>query len=95
MPRTSVARQASVLSMQYPWYPADLLPQLQSTLAALADIEVRYHSDQEQLQAWAGPEAIKTRFAVQLAERYQWERSPYVQKLTELQLLMDRMAFRR
>lgn len=52
MPRTSVARQASALSMQDPWYSADLLPQLQSTLAALADIEVRYQSDQEQLQAW-------------------------------------------
>jgi hypothetical protein len=52
MPRTSVARQASALSMQDPWYPADLLPQIQSTLAALADIEVRYQSDQEQLQAW-------------------------------------------
>jgi hypothetical protein len=63
MPRTSVARQASALSMQGPWYPADLLPQLQSTMAALADIEVRYQSDQTQLQGWTGPEAIKTQFA--------------------------------
>lgn len=94
MPRTSIARQASALSMQGPWYPDDLLPQLQTTLAALADIELRYQSDKEQLQAWAGPEAIKTRFAAQLAERYQRERSLYVQSLTELQLLMDRMAFR-
>jgi hypothetical protein len=94
MPRTSVARQASALSMQDPWYPADLLPQIQSTLAALADIEVRYQSDQDQLQAWAGPKPIKTRFARQLAERYQRERSPYVQRLIELQLLMDRMAYR-
>ena len=93
MPRTSVVRQASALSMQCPWYPADLLPQLQSTLAALADIEARHQSDQEQLQGWAGPEAIKTRFAVQLAERFQRERNPYVQKLTELQHLMDRMIF--
>jgi hypothetical protein len=79
--------------MQCPWYPADLLPQLQSTLAALADIELRYQSDQEQLQGWAGPEAIKMRFAAHLAERYQRDRTPYVQKLTELQLLMNRMAF--
>jgi hypothetical protein len=93
MPRTSVARQASALPMQGPWYPADLLSQLQSTLAALADIELRYHSDQEQLQGWAGPEAIKMRFAAQLAERHQTERAPYVQRLAELQLLMDRMAF--
>ncbi len=94
MPRTSVARQASALSLQGPWYPADLLPQLQSTLAALADIDVRYHSDQEQLQAWAGPEIIKARFAAQLEERYQRERHSYVQKLTDLQQLMDRLALR-
>ncbi|QRM28320.1 hypothetical protein [Microvirga sp. VF16] len=94
MPHTSVARQASALSMQGPWYPADLLPQLQSTLAALADIELRYHSDQEQLQAWAGPEAIRTRFAAQLEERYQRERNPHVQKLTELQHLMDQIVVR-
>ena len=93
MPRTSVVRQASALSMQCPWYPADLLPQLQSTLAALADIELRYQCDQEQLQGWAGPETIKTRFAAQLAERYQRGRSRYVQRLNELQLLMTRMAF--
>jgi hypothetical protein len=93
MPRTSTARLASASSMQRPSYPADLLPQLQRTLAALADIELRYHNDQEQLQGWAGPEAIKTRFAAQLAERYQRERTPYVQRLAELQHLMDRMAF--
>src|SRR5215211_6055828 len=94
MPRTSVLRQVSALSMQDPCYPADLLPQLQSTLAALADIDLHYQGDQEQLQGWAGPEAIKTRFAAQLAERYQQKRAPYVQRLAELQLLMDRMAFR-
>ena len=94
MPRTSVVRQASASAMQCPWYPADLLPQLQSALAALADIEARYQSDQEQLQGWAGPEAIKMRFAAQLAERYQTERTSYVQRLAELQPLMDRMAFR-
>lgn len=94
MPRTSVVRQASASAMQCPWYPTDLLPQIQSALAALADIDVRYHSDQEQLQGWAGPEAIKTRFATQLAERHQRERNPYVQKLSELQHLMNRMTFR-
>ena len=93
MPRTSVLRQASASAMQCPWYPADLLLQLQSTLAVLADIEVRYQSDQEQIQGWAGPEAIKTRFAAQLEERYQRDRTPYVQRLSELQLLMNQMAF--
>ena len=70
MPGTSVARQASALSMQGHWYSADLLPQIQIIRAALTDIDVRYHSDQEQLQGWAGPKVIKTRFTAQLAERY-------------------------
>jgi hypothetical protein len=80
----------------------DAAPMVSSRLAAPAterpggtgDIELRYHSNQVQLQGWAGPEAIKMRFAAQLAERYQRERNPYVQKLSELQHLMDRMAFR-
>jgi hypothetical protein len=84
MPRTSVARQASAQSLQGPYYPADLLPQIQSALAALADIDVRYHSDREQLQAWVGPEAIKKRFAAQLEERHQRGRQPYVQRLADL-----------
>jgi hypothetical protein len=92
MPRISTARQASALSTPLPWYPADLLPHLQSTLAALADIDARYQSDQAQLQAWAGPETIKTRFAVQLEERFQRERGPYVHRLAELQHLMNRMT---
>ena len=92
MPRTSVVRQASASAMQCPWYPADLLPQLQSALAALADIEARYQSDQEQLQGWAGPEAIKMRFATQLEDRFQRERNPYVQRLAELQHVIDRLT---
>ena len=94
MPRTSVLRQASASAMQCPWYPADLLLQLQRTLAVLADIEVRYQSDQEQIQGWAGPEAIKTRLAAQLEERYQRGRSRYVQRLNELQHLMNSAVFR-
>ena len=94
MPRTSVVRQASASAMQCPCYPDDLLLQLQGTLAVLADIEVRYQSDQEQIQGWAGPEAIKTRFAAQLEERYQRDRTPYVQRLRELQRLRDSAVFR-
>jgi hypothetical protein len=89
-----MARQAPALSMPLPWYPADLLPQLQSLFAALAELEVRHQSDQEQLQGWAGPEAVKMRFAAQLSERYQRERTPYVRRLAELQHLINRITFR-
>ncbi|WP_457094443.1 hypothetical protein [Microvirga sp. P5_D2] len=49
MPSTSVAGQALALSMRCPWYPADLLLQHQSILAALAELEIRDQGDQEQL----------------------------------------------
>jgi hypothetical protein len=67
-----------------PGYPDDLLCKLQSTLAALADLEVRYDVDREQLEGWTGPEAIKARFAAQLEERHQRGRQPYVQWLADL-----------
>lgn len=91
MPRTSVASQALASPCQSPWYPADLLPQLQSTLAVLADIEVQYQHSQEQLRAWAGPEAAKRQFTAQLADRYRQEREPYLQRLEELQRSMSRI----
>ncbi len=91
MPRTSVASQALASPRQPPWYPTDLLPQLQSTLAVLADIEVQYQHSQEQLRAWAGPEAAKNQFSVQLADRYHHEREPYLQRLEELQRTMSRV----
>jgi len=78
MPRTSAARQASAQLLQDSWYPA--YPAYPADLLP-------------QLQAWAGPEAIKTRFAAQLAERYQRDRTPYVQRVTELQLLMNLAVF--
>ena len=84
MTRSSAAQQHLAPLTQTPGYPDDLLCDLQTTLAALADIDVRYHSDREQLQAWAGPEAIKARFAAQLEERHQREREPNVQRLAHL-----------
>lgn len=78
MPRTSAP------SSQSPWYSADLLTELQATLAALADIEGRYQSDRAQLRAWAGPAAIKTQFAAHLEDHYHHERDPCVRRLIDL-----------
>ncbi|MFC4171285.1 hypothetical protein ACFOYU_04315 [Microvirga sp. GCM10011540] len=75
MPRTST------VSMQFPWYSADL----QAALAALADTEAEYRSDCEQLRLWAGPEIIKERLLAQLKDRHQRLREPLIQRLTELQ----------
>ncbi len=84
MTYSSAAQQPLAPLAQTSSYPDDLLSELQATLAALADLEVRYEIDQEQLEGWTGPEAIKKRFAAQLEERHQREREPYVQRLAYL-----------
>ncbi len=85
MPRSSAAPRLLAPSTQSPWHADELLAQLQATLAALADIEVQYEMDRERLEAWAGPETIKQKFAAQLEERHQRDREPYVQWLADLQ----------
>ena len=84
MPRSSATQRPLAPRTHTSFYPDDLLCNIQATLAALADIEVQYRVDQEQLQAWAGPETIKERFAAQIEERYQREREPYDQLLAAL-----------
>ncbi len=88
MPRSSAAQRPFEPLTHTSFYPDDLLCDIQATLAALADIELQHRADQEQLQAWAGPEAIKERFAAQIEERYQRERGLYDQRLIALR---DRM----
>ncbi len=85
MPRSSAAPRLLAPSAQSPWHVDELLAQLQAALAALADVEVQYEMDRERLEAWAGPETIKQKFAAQLEERHQRDREPYVQLLTDLQ----------
>jgi hypothetical protein len=82
MPRFEAAPRQDAWSAGY---PDDLLPQIQHALAALADIEVRHELDREYLEAWAGPEAIKTRLTAQLESRFQREREPCVRRLEQLQ----------
>jgi hypothetical protein len=71
MPHSSAAQRSLEPLTQAPSYPDDLLSKLQTTLAALADVEVRYEIDREQLEGWIGPEAIKKHFTAQLGERHQ------------------------
>jgi hypothetical protein len=85
MPHSSAAQESLAPLAQAATYPDDLLPELQTMLAALANLEVRYEKDREQLTAWEGPKAAKGRFAAQLEERHQREREPYLQRLSDLQ----------
>lgn len=91
MPRSSAAQRPLAPSTPVPWYPDELLAELQSTLAAMADIEVRYEMDRERLEACDGPEAMKQKFAIQLEERYQRDREPYVVRLADLHCSMIRI----
>jgi hypothetical protein len=85
MPHSSAAQESLAPLTQAVTYPDDLLPELQTMLAALADLEVRYEKDREQLTAWEVPIAAKGRFATQLEQRHQRKREPYVQRLSDLQ----------
>ena len=49
-----------------PVYPDDLLPQLQQTLAILADLQVRYEIERDCLEDWPGPAEIKDRLVAEL-----------------------------
>ncbi|WP_262266007.1 hypothetical protein [Microvirga yunnanensis] len=94
MLRRSTTPRPSTPPAQDPCYPDDLLPELQATLAALADVEFRYEGARDHLQAWEGPEAIKQHLLAQLEGRHQQERRPYVERLAVLQSRMLRlMAF--
>ena len=91
MPRSSAALRPLAPSTEDPWYSDDLTSELQTTLAALADVEVQYEMDRERLEAWDGPDAIKKKFAAQLEERHQRDRKPYVERLADLQCAMIRI----
>jgi hypothetical protein len=85
MPHSSAAQESLAPLTQAVTYPDDLLPELQTMLAALADLEVRYEKGREQLAAGEGPKAAKGQVAAQLEERHQREREPYIQRLSDLQ----------
>ena len=61
------------------------MPQLQTALAALADIESRYEVEREQLSTErTGSVAANTELAATLESRYEAERAHCVQRLAEL-----------
>jgi hypothetical protein len=84
MPRRLVTQRAGARSVQSVWYPEDLLPQLQHTLAALADVECRYEAVREELEASPKPKAAKNRLLAELDEQRQHEKEPLHRKLAEL-----------
>ena len=84
MPRTSVTVQSSALLTHIPWYPDDLLYQLQTTLAELADIDSRYGIEREHLEAQTESDTARCQRTADLESRHWTEREPHVQRLTEM-----------
>ena len=66
-------------------YPDDLLPELQGTLAALADLEVRYEIARDTLEEWSGSDEDKQRYRAELEQVHWQAREPHLQHLSRLQ----------
>ena len=81
--RTSEAPPSASLS-ETPFYSDDVLPELQSTLATLADIEVQFEIVQDSLEEWCGSEEEKQRCRAELEQTHQQLRETHLKRLTEL-----------
>lgn len=82
MPQSATMRQRAPDPDRDDCYPDDLLPDLQRTLAVLADVELCYEAARERLEH--EPPGIREPFLVEIEARYQRERQPYVQRLEQL-----------
>ena len=63
---------------EIPLYPDDLLPVLQSTLAALADLDIRHEIEQDYLEGWSGPDEVKRHLVAELEADWPRAREPLV-----------------
>ena len=71
--------------VEAPLYPDDLLPELQSTLAALADLDVQFEIARDGLEDWSEPEEVKQRCRAELEQAHRQARETHLQRLTRLQ----------
>ena len=74
--------------VEAPFYPDHLLPALQSTLAVLADIDIRHEIDRDYLEEWSGPEEVRQHLVAELEAAWQRAREPLVLQVAELQAHM-------
>jgi hypothetical protein len=71
---------------EVPFYPDDLLPQLQQTLATLADLQLRYEIEREYLEGWSGPSEVKDYLLAELEQCHRANRERFVSCLEGLRL---------
>jgi hypothetical protein len=65
-------------------YSPTILPRLQTTLAALADLDHAYEADLETVTKSGAPDAIKQEVIRSLQQRQQVSRAPYIRQLAAL-----------
>ena len=53
-------------SREVPFYPDDLLPQLQRILAILADLDLQHDIQRDYLESWSAPRNVKDRLLADL-----------------------------
>ncbi len=69
---------------EVPFYPDDLLPQLQQTLATLADLQHRYEIERDYLEGWSGPSEVKDYLLAELEQCHRANRERFVSCLEGL-----------
>lgn len=67
------------------FYPDELTPAIQETLAILADLDFARRAALERLEEWDGPEDEKAAIASELTIRADAAREPYQRRLVELE----------
>jgi len=66
-------------------YPADRLTDMQSILAAWADLETAYEIEREQIEQWSGLEAMKQHLLADLEDRHQARRELFQEQWEKLE----------
>ena len=66
-----------------PVYLDNLLPQLQQTLATLADLQLRYEIERDYLEGWSGPAEVKDRLMAELEQGHRANRERLASCLDE------------
>ena len=65
-------------------YPAEHLTDMQSILAAWADLETAYEIEREKVEQWSGSEAMKQQLLADLEDRHQARRELFQEQWEKL-----------
>jgi hypothetical protein len=85
MQRNILPQHVASPTMRTFGYSDDLLGEIQTALAALADLECRYEMEREQLKLGSGSASARERLYAERESRHHRERQPYVHRLSELE----------